>query len=73
MEMISKQQLVSHFPYLEVEIQYAIKEYVRTIRDFVGLRTRLAYLNITAAESVIPRVARVMSEELIGKAYLRSP
>ena len=64
MDMMAGQILVSNFPYLEVEIQYAIEEYVRTIRDFVGLRTRLAYLNITAAEAVIPRVAKVMAKEL---------
>jgi hypothetical protein len=65
MDMLTKQQLVSNFPYLEVEIQYAIKcEYVRTIRDFVSLRTRLAYLNVAAAEAVIPRVSKVMAKEL---------
>ena len=56
--------LVSGYPYIESEIDYAVKEYVRTVRDFVTLRTRLAYLNKEAAIAVVPRVADKMQRSL---------
>lgn len=56
--------LIEGFPYLESEVKYATKEYVRNIKDMVGLRTRLSYLNSSKAEQIIPRIADLMGREL---------
>lgn len=55
-----RREIVAGFPYLDLEIAFAVKEYVRTVKDFVGLRTRLAFLNVEAAEAAIPTVAKTM-------------
>ena len=57
-------RLVEQFPYIEAEIQYAVKEYACTIVDFLARRTRLAFLNAEAAADAIPKIADVMAKEL---------
>ena len=56
--------LIDGYPYIESEVEYACKEYVRSVSDMLCLRTRLAYLNVEAARSCIPRVADLMGESL---------
>ena len=55
---------MEQFPYIEAEIQYAVKEYACTIVDFLARRTRLAFLNAEAAADAIPKIADVMAKEL---------
>jgi len=58
-------RLYDGYPYIEPEIRYAVhKEYAVTAADIISRRTRLAFLNIQAAELVLPRVCQVMGEEL---------
>lgn len=57
-------RLVEQFPYIEAEIQYAVKEYACTIVDFLARRTRLAFLNAEAAADAIPKIAEIMAKEL---------
>jgi len=53
------------YPYLEAEIIYAIEnEYAVTPADILARRTRLAFLNSTAAKLCLPRVVEVMAKEL---------
>ena len=54
------QPLVSGYPYIEAEVEWACKEeYCRTVADMLTLRTRLAYLNSQAAIQAAPRVAQL--------------
>ncbi|XP_029461382.1 glycerol-3-phosphate dehydrogenase, mitochondrial isoform X3 [Rhinatrema bivittatum] len=57
-------RLVSEFPYIEAEIKYAVKEYACTAIDVVSRRTRLAFLNVQAAEEALPRIVEIMGKEL---------
>ncbi|NWR42344.1 GPDM protein, partial [Regulus satrapa] len=57
-------RLVSEFPYIEAEVVYAVKEYARTAVDIVSRRTRLAFLNVQAAEEALPRIVDIMAKEL---------
>lgn len=57
-------RLVEQFPYIEAEIQYAVKEYACTIVDILARRTRLAFLNAEAAADAIPKIANIMAREL---------
>jgi glycerol-3-phosphate dehydrogenase len=57
-------RLVEGFPYLDVEVVYATREYACTIEDVLSRRTRLAYLNKDAAMEAIPQVAEIMAREL---------
>lgn len=51
------------YPYLEAEVRYAIAhEYAMTPADILARRTRLAYLNSTAARLALPRVVEIMAE-----------
>jgi len=51
------------YPYLEAEVRYAIaKEYAVTPADILARRTRLAYLNSTAALLTLPRVVEIMGD-----------
>ncbi|KTF94542.1 hypothetical protein cypCar_00011563 [Cyprinus carpio] len=49
-------RLVSEFPYIESEVQYAIKEYACTAIDVIARRTRLGFLNVQAADEALPRI-----------------
>lgn len=43
---------------------YAVREYALTAVDVLARRTRLAFLNVRAAEESLPRVIELMSREL---------
>jgi glycerol-3-phosphate dehydrogenase len=59
------QVLVDGYPYIEAEIEYACKnEYVRTLKDMLTLRFRLAFLNSEAAVAVAPQVCDIMAIHL---------
>ncbi|KAM4626424.1 glycerol-3-phosphate dehydrogenase, mitochondrial [Discoglossus pictus] len=57
-------RLVSEFPYIEAEIKYALREYACTAVDVISRRTRLAFLNVQAAEEALPRIVDIMGKEL---------
>ncbi|XP_054237082.1 glycerol-3-phosphate dehydrogenase, mitochondrial [Indicator indicator] len=57
-------RLVSEFPYIEAEVVYGVKEYARTVVDIISRRTRLAFLNVQAAEEALPRIVEIMGKEL---------
>uniref|UniRef100_A0A8C3TPC6 Glycerol-3-phosphate dehydrogenase, mitochondrial n=1 Tax=Catharus ustulatus TaxID=91951 RepID=A0A8C3TPC6_CATUS len=57
-------RLVSEFPYIEAEVVYGVKEYARTAVDIISRRTRLAFLNVQAAEEALPRIVDIMAKEL---------
>jgi glycerol-3-phosphate dehydrogenase len=58
-------RLYEGYPYIEPEVRYAVhKEYAVTAADIIARRTRMAYLNIKAAELITPRVCEIMGEEL---------
>ena len=49
-------------PQLEAEVVYAARhEYCETATDFLMRRTRLAFVDIDAAESALPRVRHEMT------------
>eukprot|EP00928_Gymnodinium_smaydae_P077238 TRINITY_DN6046_c0_g1_i5.p1 TRINITY_DN6046_c0_g1~~TRINITY_DN6046_c0_g1_i5.p1 ORF type:complete len:550 (-),score=100.63 TRINITY_DN6046_c0_g1_i5:314-1930(-) len=53
------------YPYLEAEVIYAIEhEYACTPVDILARRTRLAFLNSTAARLSLPRVVDIMADSL---------
>ena len=55
---------MEEFPYIEAEVKYAVKEYARTATDVVARRTRLAFLNVQAADEALPRIVEIMAKEL---------
>ncbi|XP_038645499.1 glycerol-3-phosphate dehydrogenase, mitochondrial isoform X1 [Scyliorhinus canicula] len=57
-------RLVAEFPYIEAEVRYAIKEYACTAIDVIARRTRLAFVNVQAAEEALPRIVEIMASEL---------
>uniref|UniRef100_A0A8C0MN50 Glycerol-3-phosphate dehydrogenase n=1 Tax=Canis lupus familiaris TaxID=9615 RepID=A0A8C0MN50_CANLF len=62
-------RLVSEFPYIEAEVKYGIKEYACTAVDMISRRTRLAFLNVQAAEEALPRIVELMAKELNWDDY----
>merc|ERR1711966_497782 len=51
------------YPYLEAEVRYAVMhEYACKPADILCRRTRLAFLNSTAARLALPKVLKVMGE-----------
>ncbi|XP_053554289.1 glycerol-3-phosphate dehydrogenase, mitochondrial [Bombina bombina] len=56
-------RLVSEFPYIEAEVKYALREYACTAVDVISRRTRLAFLNVQAAEEALPRIVDIMGKE----------
>jgi glycerol-3-phosphate dehydrogenase len=53
------------YPYLEAEVRYAIDyEYAVTPADILARRTRLAFLNSTAARLALPKVVEIMAASL---------
>jgi len=53
------------YPYLEAEVLYAMdKEYAVSPVDILARRTRLAFLNSTAARLTLPRVVELMGDRL---------
>jgi glycerol-3-phosphate dehydrogenase len=57
-------RLHQEFPYIEGEVRYAIKESARSVVDIIARRTRISFLNVYAAEEVLPRITEIMAEEL---------
>lgn len=52
-------------PFLTAEIRYAVRfEQARTAADVLGRRTRLAFVDVRAAEEALAKVADVMAKEL---------
>lgn len=60
----NRKRLVEGFPYLQVEVVHACREYACTIEDILSRRTRLAFLNKDVSLSIVPLVADLMSKEL---------
>ncbi|KAK3748179.1 hypothetical protein QZH41_003254 [Actinostola sp. cb2023] len=58
------QRLVPAFPYIEAEVRYAAREYACTAVDVLARRTRLAFLNVRAANDAAPRIVEILAEEL---------
>ena len=61
--MVGK-RLHEEFPYIEAEVNFAIKEYARTAVDILARRTRLSFLNVIAAEEALPNIIHIMAKEL---------
>ncbi len=54
-----------HYPFVEGEVRYAVHhEYAQTALDFLSRRSRLSFLNASAALDALPRVIQIMGEEL---------
>ncbi|KAF8321962.1 FAD dependent oxidoreductase-domain-containing protein [Cantharellus anzutake] len=65
-------RLNPNYPYIEAEIYYAVRnEYAQTAVDFIGRRSRLAFLNAAAALDALPRVIDIMGNELGWNANRR--
>ena len=57
---------------IEAEVYYAVRnEYAQTAVDFIGRRSRLGFLNATAALDALPRVIEIMGSELGWNADMR--
>jgi glycerol-3-phosphate dehydrogenase len=56
--------LVEGFPFIEAEVEYAVGEYCRSVKDLLSLRMRLAYINSDAAKAAVPRAAELMAKKL---------
>jgi glycerol-3-phosphate dehydrogenase len=60
-----KELIHSRYPYLKAEIVYAVRyEMALTVEDILARRTRLLFLDATAALEASPLVAAVMAHEL---------
>jgi glycerol-3-phosphate dehydrogenase len=58
-------RLARGHPQLEAEVAYAVRyEYCTSVEDFLARRTRLAFLDVRAAEQALPRVVEIMSKEM---------
>ena len=57
-------RLHEDYPYIEAEVIYAVREYACTTIDILARRTRLAFVNVHAAEEALPRVIEIMAKEL---------
>ena len=56
--------LVPGFPFIEAEVEYAVGEYCRSVKDLLSLRMRIAYINSDAAKEAVPRAAELMGQKL---------
>lgn len=53
------------FPFVDGEVRYAVRrEYAQTAVDIIARRTRLSFLNATAALEALPAIVDLMAEEL---------
>jgi glycerol-3-phosphate dehydrogenase len=57
-------RLHEEYPYVEAEVAYAVNEYACTTVDIIARRTRLAFLNVHAAQEAMPRIVEIMAREL---------
>ena len=52
-------------PIIGAEVVYAARhEFCQTACDFIARRTRLAFLDVAAAEAALPRVTELLGKEL---------
>jgi len=56
-------RLVSNLPYIEAEVDYAMKEYAESVTDVLARRTRIAFLNTQSAQEAIPKIADIMAKK----------
>lgn len=56
-------RLHEEYPYIEAEILWALREYACTSVDVIARRTRLAFVNVHAAEEALPRIIEIMAKE----------
>ncbi len=61
---VAGRRLHEDFPYIEAEIRFAVREYACTAIDVIARRTRLAFLNTTAAYETLPQIVQILGEEL---------
>ena len=47
-----------------VQVVYAVREYAADAIDVLARRTRLAFLNVHAAEEALPKVIDILAEQL---------
>ncbi|XP_055345574.1 glycerol-3-phosphate dehydrogenase, mitochondrial-like [Paramacrobiotus metropolitanus] len=58
-------RLVEHFPYLEAEVRYAVRQhYAVHLTDVIARRMRLAFQDVHATRQVLPRIVEIMGQEL---------
>ncbi|CAH8470849.1 unnamed protein product [Heterobilharzia americana] len=57
-------KLHPEFPFIEAEVEYACREYACHVVDFLARRTRLAFLNVQAAQEALPKIVDLMGEHL---------
>ena len=50
--------------YWILQVLYAVREYACTAIDIIARRTRLAFCNVHAAEEALPRIIKIMAQEL---------
>ena len=46
------------------QVAYAVREYACSAIDVLARRTRLAFVNVHAAQEALPRIIEIMSREL---------
>ncbi|KAF6153217.1 hypothetical protein GIB67_041903 [Kingdonia uniflora] len=57
-------RLAHGYPFLEAEVAYSARnEYCETAIDFIARRTRLAFLDTSAAAQALPRVIQILAVE----------
>lgn len=57
-------KLHEDFSYIEAEVYQAVREYACTAIDVLARRTRLAFLNVNAAQQALPMVIDILAKEL---------
>jgi len=58
-------RLANGYPYIEAEVVYSVRnEMACSIVDVVARRTRLAFVNATAAADALPKIGKIMQKEL---------
>ncbi|EDW88340.2 glycerol-3-phosphate dehydrogenase, mitochondrial isoform X1 [Drosophila yakuba] len=59
-----KKRLHPSFPYIEAEIQYAMRnEYACTLVDIIARRLRIAFMDAAATLHMLPRILKIMAAE----------
>mmetsp|Transcript_36808 Transcript_36808/g.86473 ORF Transcript_36808/g.86473 Transcript_36808/m.86473 type:complete len:577 (-) Transcript_36808:139-1869(-) len=61
---LGMRRLHPHFPHVEAEVAFACRhEFAQTPIDVLAQRTRLSFLDVTAARAALPRVMEIMALE----------
>ncbi|XP_016989639.1 probable glycerol-3-phosphate dehydrogenase, mitochondrial [Drosophila rhopaloa] len=59
-----KKRLHPNFPYIEAEVQYAVRnEYACTLVDVIARRLRIAFVDAAATLHMLPKILKIMAEE----------